>query len=79
MTCCMSALRCTIYLGLTLFCLYVSSFSVEKFVNRPTTTKVSQVPLQSGDVPSIVAKKWDPRILDPSPFSAKIRRVEAKD
>ena len=26
----------------------------------------------------IVAKKWDPGILDPSRFSAKIRKVEAR-
>ena len=27
---------------------------------------------------SIVAKKWDPGILDPGPFSAQIRKVEAR-
>ena len=27
---------------------------------------------------SIVAKKWDPGILDPSRFSGKIRKVEAR-
>ena len=27
--------------------------------------------------PSIVAKKWDPGILDPVPFSGQIRKVEA--
>ena len=48
----MSALRCTIYLCLTISCFFVCSFSVKKFLDRPTTTKVSQVPLQSGDVPS---------------------------
>ena len=52
MTCCKSALRCTIYLCLTLCCLYVNYFSVEKYIGRPTATKVSQVALQSGDVPS---------------------------
>ena len=26
----------------------------------------------------IVAKKWDPGILDPSRFSGKIRKVEAR-
>ena len=26
----------------------------------------------------IVAKKWDPRILDPGRFSAQIRKVEAR-
>ena len=46
-----SVVRSIIYLCLTLTCFYVCSFSVEKFLNRPTTTKVSQVPLQSGDVP----------------------------
>ena len=25
-----------------------------------------------------IGKKWDPGILDPSPFSAKIRKVEAR-
>ena len=31
------------------------------------------------DHPSyIVAKKWDTGILDPGPFSAKIRKVEAR-
>ena len=48
----MSALRSTIYLCLTLSCFYVCSFIVEKYLNRPTTTKVTQVPLQSGDLPS---------------------------
>ena len=48
----MSALRCTIYFGLTIGCFFVCSFSVKKFLNRPTTTKESEVPLQSGDVPS---------------------------
>ena len=52
MTCCKSAMRCTIYLCLTLSCLYVSYFSVEKYLSRPTATKVSKVNLQSGDVPS---------------------------
>ena len=47
----MSALRSTIYLCLTLSCFYVCSFLVEKYLKRPTTTKVTQVPLQSGDVP----------------------------
>ena len=27
---------------------------------------------------SIVGKKWDPGILDPSAFSAQIRKVEAR-
>ena len=30
------------------------------------------------DVESIVAKKWDPGILDPSRFSGQIRKVEAR-
>ena len=25
-----------------------------------------------------IGKKWDPGILDPSPFSAQIRKVEAR-
>ena len=48
----MSALRCTIYLCLTLSCFYVCSISVKKFITRPTTTKVTQETLQSGDVPN---------------------------
>ena len=31
-----------------------------------------------GPVGLIVAKKWDPGILDPSRFSGKIRKVEAR-
>ena len=27
---------------------------------------------------NIVAKKWDPGILDPGPFSGQIRKVEAR-
>ena len=27
---------------------------------------------------TIVAKKWDPGILDPGPFSGQIRKVEAR-
>ena len=43
---CFSALRSTIYLCLTLLCLYICTFSssnsvVQKFLDRPTTTKVS--------------------------------------
>ena len=43
---CLSALRSTIYLCLTLLCLYICTFSssnsvVQKFLDRPTTTKVS--------------------------------------
>ena len=43
---CLSALRLTIYLCLTLLCLYICTFSssnsvVQKFLDRPTTTKVS--------------------------------------
>ena len=30
------------------------------------------------NLPCIVAKKWDPGILDPSRFSGKIRKVEAR-
>ena len=41
---CLSALRSTIYLCLTLLCLYICTFSsnsvVKKFLERPTTTKV---------------------------------------
>ena len=29
-------------------------------------------------MPLIVGKKWDPGILDPSRFSAQIRKVEAR-
>ena len=29
-------------------------------------------------IKSIIAKKWDPGILDPGPFSAQIRKVEAR-
>ena len=47
-----SALRCTICLCLTFCCLHVAFFSWDKYVKRPTTTKVSQVSLQSDDVPS---------------------------
>jgi len=32
----------------------------------------------SGVVFGIVGKKWDPGILDPSRFSAQIRKVEAR-
>ena len=28
--------------------------------------------------PGIVAKKWDPGILDPSRFSCQIRKIEAR-
>ena len=31
-----------------------------------------------GNVTGIVAKKWDPGILDPSRFSGQIRKVEAR-
>jgi len=36
------------------------------------------VSLMSGVVFGIVGKKWDPGILDPSRFSAQIRKVEAR-
>ena len=47
-----STLRCTICLCLTYCCLYVAFFSWDKYLKQPTTTKVSQVSLQSDDVPS---------------------------
>ena len=47
----MPAIRWGVYLCLCLFCLYVSFIQLEKYIQRPTTTKVSQVPLQSGDLP----------------------------
>ena len=53
MTGCRPALRCIIYICLTSSCFYICSFSVKKFLDRPTTTKVSQQEsLQSGDLPN---------------------------
>ena len=34
--------------------------------------------IQGNAVAIIVGKKWDPGILDPSPFSTQIRKVEAR-
>ena len=34
--------------------------------------------MASSVLPGIVGKKWDPGILDPSRFSAQIRKVEAR-
>ena len=49
------------------------SKSDESFIE--SQLHISQPPCQLG---GIVAKKWDPGILDPSRFSAQIRKVEAR-
>ena len=47
------------------------SFCLFLFVKKYSLTKQNEPSI-------IVAKKWDPGILDPVPFSGQIRKVEAR-